>query len=53
MRFWRAIGGPRLPDAWVALMVSVVYRGHAIPVHVLCDQGLGSRDLWRQIVDLG
>ena len=22
------------------------------PVHVLCDQGLGSRDLWRQIVDL-
>ena len=23
------------------------------PVHVLCDQGLGSRDLWRQIVDLG
>ena len=22
------------------------------PLHVLCDQGLGSRDLWRQIVDL-
>ncbi|MCY4520756.1 MAG: transposase, partial [Caldilineaceae bacterium] len=22
------------------------------PVHVLCDQGLGSRELWRQIVDL-
>ena len=22
-------------------------------MHVLCDQGLGSRDLWRQIVDLG
>ena len=24
-----------------------------VPVHVLCDQGLGSRDLWAQIVDLG
>ena len=23
------------------------------PVHVLCDQGLGSRELWRQIVALG
>lgn len=23
------------------------------PVHVLCDQGLGSRTLWQQIVDLG
>ncbi len=73
-------------DEWVALVVSVVYREHAIPVawhivaaqargswvahfnrllrqlapavptgtpvHVLCDQGLGSRDLWHQIVDL-
>ena len=24
-----------------------------MPVHVLCDQGLGSRDLWAQIVALG
>ncbi len=74
-------------DAWVALVVSVVYREHAIPVawhiveaqargswvahfgrllcllapavppgtpvHVLCDQGLGSCKLWQQIVDLG
>ena len=74
-------------DEWVALVVSVAYRQHALPVawhvvgtqvreswrahfcrllrqlapavpagtrvHVLCDQGLGSRDLWRQIVDLG
>ena len=24
-----------------------------VPVHVLCDQGLGSRDLWAQIVALG
>ncbi len=22
-------------------------------MHVLCDQGLGSRELWRQITDLG
>ncbi len=74
-------------DEWVALVVSVVYREHAIPVawhvvaaqargswvahfqrllrllapavpagtpvHVLCDQGLSSRELWRQIVALG
>ena len=74
-------------DDLVALVISVVYRQHAIPVawhivraqakgswiehfcrllrrlapavpatvpvHVLCDQGLGSRDLWAQIVDLG
>ena len=72
-------------DDLVALVISVVYRQHAIPVawhiveaqekgswidhfcrllrrlapavpttvpvHVLCDQGLGSRDLWAQIVD--
>ena len=24
-----------------------------VPVHVLCDQGLCSRDLWAQIVALG
>ena len=24
-----------------------------VPVHVLCDQGLGSRDLWAQIVAFG
>ena len=74
-------------DELVALVISVVYRQHAIPVawhivgaqergswidhfcrllrllapavpatvpvHVLCDQGLGSRDLWAQIVALG
>ena len=74
-------------DDLVALVISVVYRQHAIPVawhivgaqakgswidhfcrllrrlapavpatvpvHVLCDQGLGSRDLWAQIVGLG
>ena len=74
-------------DEWVALVVSVVYRSHAIlvawhvveaqareswlahfehllrqlapavpdgtPVHVLCDRGLDSRDLWRPIVELG
>ena len=71
----------------MALVISVVYRQHAlpvawhivgaqaqgswidhfcrllrlrapavpatVPVHVLCDQGLGSRDLWAQIVALG
>ena len=75
---------PRKQDDLMALVVSVVYRQHAIPVawhnvgaqergswidpfclllrllapavpatvpvHVLCDQGLGSRDLWAQIV---
>ena len=72
-------------DDLVALVISVVYRQHAIPVawHIvgaqakgswidyfcrllrllasavpatvplLCDQGLGSRDLWAQIVALG
>ena len=74
-------------DDLVALVISVVYRQHAIPVawhivraqekgpwidhfgrllrllapavpatvpvHVLCDQGLGSRDLWAQILALG
>ena len=74
-------------DAWVALVVGVVYRGHAIPVawhvvaadaseswvghfrrllrllapavpsgmpvHVLCDRGLGSRELWARIRELG
>ena len=74
-------------DEWAALVVSVVYRSHAIPVawqvveaqareswlahferllrqlapavpegmpvHVLCDRGLDSRDLWRPIVELG
>ena len=74
-------------DELVALVISVVYRQHAIPVawhivgaqakgswidhfcrllrllapavpatvpvHVLCDQGLGSRDLWAQIGALG
>ena len=74
-------------DDLVALVISVVYRQHAIPVawhivgaqareswidhfcrllrqlapavpatvpvHVLCDQGLCSRDLWAQIVALG
>ena len=74
-------------DAWVALVVSVVYREQAIPVawhvvkadaseswiahyrrllgllapavppgmpvHVLCDRGLDSRDLWDRIVELG
>ena len=79
--------GPRKQDKLVALVISVVYRQHAIPVawhivdahakeswidhfwrllrqlapavpatvpvHVLCDQGLGSRDLWAQIVALG
>ena len=74
-------------DDLVALVISVVYRQHAIPVawhivgaqakgswidhfcrllrrlapavpatvpvHVLCDQGLGSRALWAQIVALG
>ncbi len=74
-------------DDLVALVISGVYRQHAIPVawhivraqaqgswiehfcrllrrlapavpatvpvHVLCDQGLGSRDLWAQIVALG
>ena len=74
-------------DDLVALVISVVYRQHAIPVawhivgaqakepwidhfcrllrqlasavpatvlvHVPCDQGLGSRDLWAQIVALG
>ena len=79
--------GPRKQDDLVALVISVVYRQHAIPVawhivraqaqgswidhfcrllrrlapavpatvpvHVLCEQGLGSRDLWAQIVALG
>ena len=79
--------GPRKQDDLVALVISVVYRQHAIPVawhivgaqergswidhfcrllrqlapavpatvpvHVLCDQGLGSRDLWAQIVAFG
>ena len=74
-------------DDLVALVISVVYRQHAIPVawhivgaqareswidhfcrllrllapavpatvpvHVLCDQGLCSRELWAQIVALG
>ncbi len=74
-------------DDLVALVISVVYRQHAlpvawhivgaqakeswiahfcrllrllapavlatVPVHVLCDQGLCSRDLWAQIVALG
>ena len=74
-------------DELVALVISVVYRQHAIPVawhivgaqergswidhfcrllrllapavpatvpvHVLCDQGLCSRELWAQIVALG
>ena len=74
-------------DDLVALVISVVYRQHAIPVawhivgaqekwswidhfcrllrllapavpatvpvHVLCDQGLGSLDLWAQIVAFG
>ena len=74
-------------DKLVALVISVVYRQHAIPVawhivdahakeswidhfcrllrrlapavpatvpvHVLCDQGLCSRDLWAQIVAFG
>ena len=74
-------------DDLVALVFSVVYRQHAVPVawhivgaqareswidhfcrlrrrlapavpatvpvHGLCDQGLGSRDLWAQIVALG
>ena len=74
-------------DDLVALVISVVYRQHAlpvawhivgaqaqgswidhicrwlrllapavpatVPVHVLCDQGLGSRDLWAQIVAFG
>ena len=74
-------------DDLVALVISVVYRQHAIPVawhivgaqakgswidhicrllrllapavpatvpmHVLCDQGLGSRDLWAPVVALG
>ena len=78
---------PRKQDDLMALVVSVVYRQHAIPVawhnvgaqergswidpfclllrllapavpatvpvHVLCDQGLGSRDLWAQTVALG
>ena len=79
--------GPRKQDELVALVISVVYRQHAIPVawHIVgaqekgswidpccrllrllapavpatvpvpgfCDQGLGSRDLWAQIVALG
>ena len=79
--------GPRKQDDLVALVISVVYRQHAlpvawhivgaqekvswidhfcrllrrlapavpatVPVHVLCDQGLGSRDLWAQIVAFG
>ncbi len=79
--------GPRKQDDLVALVISGVYRQHAIPVAwhivgaqakgswidhfcrllcllapavpatvpvpVLCDQGLGSRDLWAQIVALG
>ncbi len=79
--------GPRKQDDLVALVISVVYRQHAIPVawhivgaqergswidhfcrllrllapavpatvpvHVLCDQGLGSRDLWAQIGAFG
>ncbi len=79
--------GPRKQDDLVALVISGVYRQHAIPVawHIvrahekeswidhfcrllrqlapavpapvpvpgLCDQGLGSRDLWAQIVALG
>ena len=56
-------------DEWVALTVSVVYRAQAIPVAwhvvkadapgswmaapVLCDRGLGSRDLWARIRELG
>ena len=58
-----------LPVAWhvVGAQVRESWRAHfcrllrqlapAVPegtrVHVLCDQGLGSRDLWRQIVALG
>ena len=77
--------GPRKQDELGALVISVVYRQHALsiawhiveaqaswidhfcrllrllapavpatlPVHVLCDQGLGSRRLWAQIVALG
>ncbi len=79
--------GPRKQDDLVALVISGVYRQHAVPVawhivgaqakeswidhfcrllrrlapavpatvpvHVLCDQGLCSRDLWAQIVALG
>ena len=58
-----------LPVAWhvVGAQVRESWRAHfcrllrqlapAVPegtrVHVLCDQGLGSRDLWQQIVALG
>ena len=58
-----------LPVAWhvVGAQARESWRAHfgrllrqlapAVPegtrVHVLCDQGLGSRDLWRQIVALG
>ena len=79
--------GTRKQDDLVALVISVVYRHHTlpvawhivgaqaqgswidhfcrllrrlapavpatVPVHVLCDQGLGSRDLWAQNKDLG
>ena len=58
-----------LPVAWhvVGAQVRESWRAHfcrllrqlapAVPagtrVHVLCDQGLGSRDLWSQITALG
>ncbi len=43
---WRAHFGRLL-----RLLATAVPEGTR--VHVLCDQGLGSRDLWRQIVALG
>ena len=54
---WHIVEAPAR-GSWVAhfgrllrLLAPAVPPG--TPVHVLCDQGLGSRKLWRQIVDLG
>ena len=43
--------GPRNPNTLRRLPATVVSA--TLPVHALSDQGLGSRDLWAQIVALG
>ncbi len=54
----RALPVAQARGSWIAhcnrllrLLAAAVPAG--MPVHVLCDPGLGRRDLWRQITDLG
>ena len=45
--------GPGLTISAACLRLLAPAVPVTVPVHVLCDQGLGSRDLWAQIVALG